>query len=159
MCGPFSLVPPTSRNSVSSTTSTEGQLSRIGPQMSVIIFKHLTAQSFPHISLRILLYTFSIRTYVEGYLYGTVHVTILHIIFIFLSPKVITLFSSSRARFQKEVIASAGIQAYRFSPPDDVFASAEMKKENMCFCPHGPPCAPHGFFNVSLCQLGEYFFY
>ncbi|GLV36663.1 epithelial membrane protein [Carabus blaptoides fortunei] len=56
-------------------------------------------------------------------------------------------------RFQKEVVASAGVPAYRFSPPEDVFASYEEKAENMCFCPHGPPCAPSGFFNVSLCQL------
>lgn len=56
-------------------------------------------------------------------------------------------------RFQKEVVASAGVPAYRFSPPEDVFASYEDKAENMCFCPHGPPCAPAGFFNVSLCQL------
>lgn len=61
-------------------------------------------------------------------------------------------------RFQKEVVASAGVPAYRFSPPEDVFASSEEKAENMCFCPHGPPCAPSGFFNVSLCQLGMYFY-
>ncbi|KAJ8706232.1 hypothetical protein PYW08_010858 [Mythimna loreyi] len=51
-------------------------------------------------------------------------------------------------RFLKEVTIG-GIQAYRFTPPDDVFANNE---HNKCFCPAGPPCSPDGLFNVSLCQ-------
>lgn len=54
--------------------------------------------------------------------------------------------------FQKEVITSGGIPGYRFTPPKDVFASAERMESNKCFCPAGPPCAPEGTFNVSLCQ-------
>lgn len=56
-------------------------------------------------------------------------------------------------RFQKEVQREDGVMAYRFSPPLDVFANVNENPENMCFCPHGPPCAPSGFFNVSLCQF------
>ncbi|XP_031330214.1 scavenger receptor class B member 1 isoform X1 [Photinus pyralis] len=56
-------------------------------------------------------------------------------------------------KFQKEVERKDGVPAYRFSPPLDVFANADENPENMCFCPHGPPCAPSGFFNVSLCQF------
>lgn len=39
-----------------------------------------------------------------------------------------------------------------------MFASVEKNPENMCFCPGGPPCAPHGLFNVSACQYGEFSF-
>lgn len=56
-------------------------------------------------------------------------------------------------KFQKEVVTNAGVPGYRFSPPENVFASPDINEENRCFCPHGPPCAPSGFFNVSLCQL------
>ncbi|XP_047038943.1 scavenger receptor class B member 1 [Helicoverpa zea] len=51
-------------------------------------------------------------------------------------------------RFLEEV-TSAGIQGYRFTPPEDVFSNDD---HNRCFCPAGPPCAPNGLFNVSLCQ-------
>uniref|UniRef100_A0A1B6ES61 Scavenger receptor class B member 1 n=1 Tax=Cuerna arida TaxID=1464854 RepID=A0A1B6ES61_9HEMI len=44
------------------------------------------------------------------------------------------------------------VVGYRFTPPLDVFADIEHNPDNMCFCPSGPPCAPHGLFNVSLCQ-------
>lgn len=55
--------------------------------------------------------------------------------------------------FQKEVLSSSNeVPAYRFSPPKNVFASVEENPDNQCFCPQGPPCAPSGFFNVSLCQ-------
>lgn len=47
---------------------------------------------------------------------------------------------------------------YRFTPPADAFADRERNPENDCFCPAGPPCAPHGLFNVSLCQYGTIFF-
>lgn len=57
--------------------------------------------------------------------------------------------------FDKEVKASGGITAYRFSPPKNVFGSVEENPENMCFCPQGPPCAPSGFFNISACQYGK----
>lgn len=54
--------------------------------------------------------------------------------------------------FEKEVLGSGGIPGYRFTPSPDVFASVEKNPDNMCFCPGGPPCAPHGLFNVSACQ-------
>ncbi|XP_076255610.1 epithelial membrane protein isoform X1 [Rhynchophorus ferrugineus] len=54
--------------------------------------------------------------------------------------------------FEKEVVGSNDVPAYRFTPPKNVFASVEENPDNMCFCPQGPPCAPSGFFNVSLCQ-------
>ncbi|XP_060534332.1 scavenger receptor class B member 1 isoform X2 [Cylas formicarius] len=54
--------------------------------------------------------------------------------------------------FDKEVTGSNDIPGYRFTPPIDVFASVDENPENLCFCPAGPPCAPSGFFNVSLCQ-------
>lgn len=57
-------------------------------------------------------------------------------------------------RFSKEITTPSGVPAYRFTPPEDVFSSVEENPYNECFCPHGPPCAPSGFFNVSLCQLG-----
>lgn len=46
--------------------------------------------------------------------------------------------------------------AYRFTPPKNVFGSVEENPDNLCFCPQGPPCAPSGFFNVSLCQYGKF---
>jgi scavenger receptor class B protein 1 len=54
--------------------------------------------------------------------------------------------------FDKEVEGRGGIPGYRFTPSPNVFASIEKNPDNMCFCPGGPPCAPHGMFNVSLCQ-------
>lgn len=57
-------------------------------------------------------------------------------------------------RYEKEVEAS-GLDAFRFTPTPDVFAEIAQNSENECFCPAGPPCAPHGLFNVSLCQFGE----
>jgi len=54
--------------------------------------------------------------------------------------------------FQKEVDTPGGVRGFRFSPPENVFADIERNPENDCFCPSGPPCAPHGLFNVSLCQ-------
>lgn len=57
--------------------------------------------------------------------------------------------------FEKEVTVRNGVQGYRFSPAPDVFASVDINKDNMCYCPAGPPCAPNGMFNVSLCQYGK----
>lgn len=57
--------------------------------------------------------------------------------------------------FEKEVITKDGVPGYRFTPDEKVFASVESNPDNMCFCPAGPPCAPHGMFNVSLCQYGK----
>ncbi|RVE40278.1 hypothetical protein evm_015072 [Chilo suppressalis] len=51
--------------------------------------------------------------------------------------------------YLRDVESSAGVEGYRFTPPEDVFADNE---NNKCFCPAGPPCAPNGLFNVSLCQ-------
>ncbi|KAL0281385.1 UNVERIFIED_CONTAM: hypothetical protein PYX00_002386 [Menopon gallinae] len=55
-------------------------------------------------------------------------------------------------RYEKQVQAS-GLDAFRFTPTPDVFAEISQNPENDCFCPAGPPCAPHGLFNVSLCQF------
>lgn len=60
--------------------------------------------------------------------------------------------------FEKEVDTRNNVPGYRFTPTEDVFASVEKNPDNMCYCPAGPPCAPHGFFNVSACQFGEYTF-
>ncbi|RZC39538.1 CD36 domain containing protein, partial [Asbolus verrucosus] len=51
--------------------------------------------------------------------------------------------------YEKNVMGSDDIPAYRFSPPLDVFEDVDKKPENLCFCPHGPPCAPSGFFNMT----------
>lgn len=58
--------------------------------------------------------------------------------------------------FEKEVNGSNNVPGYRFTPPKNVFASVDENPENDCFCPHGPPCTPSGFFNVSLCQYGMF---
>ncbi|KAL1117907.1 hypothetical protein AAG570_004220, partial [Ranatra chinensis] len=55
-------------------------------------------------------------------------------------------------RFKEEVKAPGDVHGYRFSPPEDVFAEIDKNPDNDCFCPSGPPCAPHGLMNVSLCQ-------
>lgn len=60
-----------------------------------------------------------------------------------------------RFRFEKEVMGANDVPAYRFTPPKNVFGSVEENPDNLCFCPQGPPCAPSGFFNVSLCQYGK----
>ncbi|XP_026317403.1 scavenger receptor class B member 1 isoform X2 [Hyposmocoma kahamanoa] len=52
-------------------------------------------------------------------------------------------------KYLTDVESSAGVEGYRFTPPENVFANDE---HNRCFCPAGPPCAPNGLFNVSLCQ-------
>lgn len=57
--------------------------------------------------------------------------------------------------FEKEINGSNNVPGYRFTPPENVFASVEENPDNECFCPHGPPCTPSGFFNVSLCQYGN----
>ncbi|XP_055318863.1 scavenger receptor class B member 1 isoform X1 [Sitodiplosis mosellana] len=54
--------------------------------------------------------------------------------------------------FEKEVTTRNNVPGYRFTPSEKVFASVEKNPDNVCFCPHGPPCAPHGMFNVSACQ-------
>ncbi|XP_025836742.1 lysosome membrane protein 2 [Agrilus planipennis] len=54
--------------------------------------------------------------------------------------------------YEKSVMVNE-VEAYRFTPPVDVFAPPEQNPDNQCFCPHGPPCAPNGLFNVSLCQF------
>ncbi|KAL4711240.1 hypothetical protein ACJJTC_019081 [Scirpophaga incertulas] len=52
-------------------------------------------------------------------------------------------------RYLRDVESASGVEGYRFTPPEDVFADNE---HNKCYCPAGPPCAPNGLFNVSLCQ-------
>ena len=59
-------------------------------------------------------------------------------------------------RFQKEVETAGGVKGFRFAPPKDVFADISRNPENDCFCPSGPPCAPNGLFNISLCQFGKF---
>lgn len=57
-------------------------------------------------------------------------------------------------RFLHEVDTAGGVKGYRFTPPRDVFADIARNPENDCFCPAGPPCAPNGLFNISVCQFG-----
>lgn len=47
---------------------------------------------------------------------------------------------------------AGGVPGYRFTPPKDVFAAPDRVAAQQCFCPEGPPCAPEGTFNASLCQ-------
>ncbi|XP_060660267.1 uncharacterized protein LOC132794059 [Drosophila nasuta] len=55
--------------------------------------------------------------------------------------------------FDKEVMTNNEVPAYRFTPPEWVFADVDSRPENMCYCPAGKPsCSPNGLFNVSLCQ-------
>ncbi|KAE8749396.1 hypothetical protein FOCC_FOCC003910 [Frankliniella occidentalis] len=55
-------------------------------------------------------------------------------------------------RFLREVVTNGGVNGYRFTPPENVFAEVSQNPENDCFCPNGPPCSPHGLMNVSFCQ-------
>lgn len=55
-------------------------------------------------------------------------------------------------QFEEEVVTRHGIPGYRFTPSTRVFESVDRNPDNMCYCPAGPPCAPNGLFNVSLCQ-------
>ena len=57
-------------------------------------------------------------------------------------------------QFEKEVLHS-GVRTLRFTPPLNVFDSVDTYPENMCYCVGGPPCAPKGLFNISICQYGE----
>lgn len=54
--------------------------------------------------------------------------------------------------FKEEVNTAGGVPGYRFVPAKDAFASPSRLESQRCFCPAGPPCAPEGTFNVSLCQ-------
>lgn len=54
--------------------------------------------------------------------------------------------------FKEEVTTAGDVPGYRFVPPEDVFAAPSRIQSQQCFCPAGPPCAPEGTFNVSLCQ-------
>jgi len=65
-------------------------------------------------------------------------------------------YTSGCCRFLHEVDTAGGVKGYRFTPPTDVFADVARNQENDCFCPAGPPCAPNGLFNISLCQFGVY---
>ncbi|XP_043221777.1 lysosome membrane protein 2-like isoform X1 [Amphibalanus amphitrite] len=61
---------------------------------------------------------------------------------------------SMALHFEKEVLHS-GVRALRFTPPENVFDSVDTNPENMCYCVGGPPCAPKGLFNISVCQYGS----
>lgn len=78
--------------------------------------------------------------------------------------------------FKKEVVGKGGVKSYRFGPDEKAFADPEHEPENQCYCPSSinsggnssssssstmpkmmstaGQCAPHGTFNVSLCQYG-----
>lgn len=83
--------------------------------------------------------------------------------------------------FKKEIQGKGGVKAYRFGPDHRAFADPEHEPHNKCYCPSSyggnsstssnsssatsrptvsvqstNQCAPHGTFNVSLCQYGEY---
>lgn len=89
---------------------------------------------------------------------------------------------NSKHRFKKQVEAKGGVKAYRFGPDHRAFADPDHEPENRCYCPslssssgnstsgtsssttpmptvstkmNSPQCAPHGTFNVSLCQYGK----
>ncbi|XP_043529819.1 scavenger receptor class B member 1 isoform X1 [Frieseomelitta varia] len=53
--------------------------------------------------------------------------------------------------FKEEVTTAGGVPGYRFVPAKDAFASPSRLESQRCFCPAGPPCAPEGTFNASLC--------
>lgn len=54
--------------------------------------------------------------------------------------------------FQEEVTTAGAVPGYRFVPSKDAFGSPSRVESQQCFCPAGPPCAPEGTFNASLCQ-------
>ncbi|XP_076618652.1 epithelial membrane protein isoform X1 [Colletes latitarsis] len=54
--------------------------------------------------------------------------------------------------FKEEVTTPGGVPGYRFVPSKDAFGSPSRVESQRCFCPAGPPCAPEGTFNASLCQ-------
>lgn len=73
------------------------------------------------------------------------------------------------------------MKSYRFGPDEKAFADPEHEPENQCYCPSSvvssgnsssssstttpkmmptaDQCAPHGTFNVSLCQYGNILFH
>ncbi|CAK9832022.1 Scavenger receptor class B member 1 [Anthophora retusa] len=54
--------------------------------------------------------------------------------------------------FKEEVSTVGDVPGYRFVPSNEAFASPSRFESQRCFCPAGPPCAPEGTFNASLCQ-------
>ncbi|XP_014213612.1 scavenger receptor class B member 1 [Copidosoma floridanum] len=54
--------------------------------------------------------------------------------------------------YKQDVVTSGDVPGFRFVPPADVFSSPDRVPSQQCFCPSGPPCAPEGTFNASLCQ-------
>lgn len=81
--------------------------------------------------------------------------------------------------YKKEIEGKGGVKSYRFGPDHRAFGNPEHEPGNKCYCPSGyggnatsssspsgptmmthaptspPQCAPHGTFNVSLCQYGK----
>ncbi|XP_065581851.1 lysosome membrane protein 2-like isoform X2 [Artemia franciscana] len=47
-----------------------------------------------------------------------------------------------------------GVEAYKFSPPDNVFDPPSMVPEHDCYCPEEGCSLPRGVFNVSICNYG-----
>ncbi|XP_003426273.1 scavenger receptor class B member 1 isoform X2 [Nasonia vitripennis] len=54
--------------------------------------------------------------------------------------------------YKQDVVTAGGVPGMRFVPPADVFSSPDRVPSQQCYCPSGPPCAPEGTFNASLCQ-------
>lgn len=52
-----------------------------------------------------------------------------------------------------ETVMQSGIAAYRFVPPDDVFAYGVNHPENACFC-SGEGCPPTGILDMKPCYWG-----
>ncbi|XP_071522342.1 uncharacterized protein [Panulirus ornatus] len=52
-----------------------------------------------------------------------------------------------------ETVMQSGIAAYRFVPPDDVFAYGVNHPENACFC-SGHDCPPSGILDMKPCYWG-----
>lgn len=97
--------------------------------------------------------------------------------------KLLTMFRL--CSFKKEVEGKGGVKSYRFGPDHRAFADPDHEPDNKCYCPSSSyhsssnsssstttmptvsttaqtttsgQCAPHGTFNVSFCQYGEYIY-
>ncbi|XP_068241580.1 lysosome membrane protein 2-like isoform X2 [Palaemon carinicauda] len=52
-----------------------------------------------------------------------------------------------------ETVTQSGISAYRFVPPDDIFAYGKDHPQNSCFC-SGGGCPPTGILDMKPCYWG-----
>ena len=54
--------------------------------------------------------------------------------------------------YEQDVVTAGEVPGMRFVPPVHVFSSPDRDTSQQCYCPSGPPCAPEGTFNTSVCQ-------